>query len=108
MMELQEMVLIYSTFPDRKSADKVSREIVELRLAACANLFDGMKSVYEWQGKMQYDREVAVIFKTTPARRDELTQKIRHLHPYDVPAIIGFDASYVEKTYLSWLQAQTR
>lgn len=105
-MSSQGMILMYSTFPDKEAAEQISRTIVDLKLAACANIFPGMNSIYEWKGELHKDAEVAVLFKTTPACRDQLSKKLCELHPYDTPAIIGFDASYVEANYLSWLHTQ--
>lgn len=107
-MELQDVVLVYSTFPDQQIANEIAREIVELKLAACANIFDGMHAIYEWKGEMQSDKEVAVLFKTAQPLQDELSRKLHALHPYDTPAIIGVEASHVEASYLAWLHGQLK
>lgn len=107
-MDLQDVVLVYSTFPDQQIANEIAREIVELKLAACANIFEGMQAIYEWKGEIQSDKEVAVLFKTARSLQDELSRKLRALHPYDTPAIIGFEASHVEASYLSWLHGQLK
>ena len=103
-----EFVLIYSTFPDAKSAETIGRECVEQKLAACVNIIPGMRAIYEWQGKVQIDEEVVVLFKTTQQLQQALIEKLSSLHPYEIPALIGFKASHIEEKYMSWLDAQTR
>ena len=102
-----DLVLIYTTFPDLQCAEKLSQLLVEKKLAACANMFSPMIAIYQWKDEMQRDEEVAVLFKTTRTRREELSNKLAQLHPYDTPAIICFDAAHVEGSYLSWVQSQT-
>ena len=47
-----EFVFVYSTFPDKESAEKVGRSLVTARLAACVNIFPPMTSIYEWENRI--------------------------------------------------------
>ena len=100
-------VFIYTTLPDMDSARRIGEALVKERLAACANIFPGMRSIYEWQGRLEYDEEVAVIFKTAPERADATETRITALHPYQVPAILRLPVTHVNAPYLEWLKAQT-
>ncbi len=53
------MVLV--TAPDRKSARRLSRALVGERLAACANVVGGLRSIYRWKGKVRDDAEVLAL-----------------------------------------------
>ncbi len=103
-MAKPEMVLVYSTFPDPQQAEDMARDMVRKKLAACANIFAGMKSVYEWQGKIQSGEETAVLFKTLADKQEELSRQIRSRHPFDTPAIFGWPCSSVDADYLNWLK----
>jgi periplasmic divalent cation tolerance protein len=46
-MSESEFVFLYSTFPDRETAESVGRALVEAKLAACVNIFPTMTSIYE-------------------------------------------------------------
>ncbi|HEY3637045.1 MAG TPA: divalent-cation tolerance protein CutA, partial [Rhizomicrobium sp.] len=59
-----EFVLVYSTFPNHEVAEKIGRALLEAKLAACVNIFPPMLSLYEWEGKLQAERETAAIIKT--------------------------------------------
>mgnify|MGYP002626813234 CR=1 FL=1 len=41
---------VYVTVPDENTAKHIAEKVVEARLAACANILPGMKSIYHWQG----------------------------------------------------------
>ncbi len=102
-----DVLMVYTTFPNEQSAKRIARELVTLKLAACANISSAMTSVYEWKGEIMEDGEVAVLFKTVRARFAELSDELCKRHPYDTPAVIGLDAAQVEEDYLTWLRAQT-
>ena len=53
-----EPVLIYITCQNREQALEIGKKVVEARLAACANVIDGVESIYCWQGQLQVDEEV--------------------------------------------------
>src|SRR5690606_5753760 len=54
----------YVVTPDRESAEQIARLLLAKDLVACANLLDGMTSIYRWEGEIRHDREVALILKT--------------------------------------------
>ena len=66
------VALVYTLFGSADAADRVARQLIEERLAACANMLGQATSIYEWNGVMETSAEVPVLFKTTPSRRDAL------------------------------------
>jgi len=52
------MISVYTTVPDEETAERMARELVEERVAACVN-YHAVSSVYRWEG-----------------------------HPYDLPAVL--------------------
>ena len=83
-----EVVLAFSTFPDLETARRIARELVTENFAACANVIPKIESIYRWQGKIEQGDETLVLFKTTAARFAAFEEKLKSLHPYDVPEII--------------------
>ena len=96
------IVLAFSTFPDAETARRIARELVELRLAACANVLPQLHSIYRWQGKVESADETLVIFKLGVHRYAEFESKLRSLHPYDVPEIVSCDVDRGLPEYLRW------
>ena len=102
-----QAVFVYTTLPDMETARGLAETLVKERLAACANLYPGMRSIYEWQGRLEFDEEVAAIFKTAPERAQAAEARIAALHPYEVPAILRLPVEHVNTPYLQWLRHQT-
>ncbi len=100
--------LIYTTLPDEEAARNLGEALVKARLAACVNILSGMRSIYEWKGRLEHDEEVVMIVKTVPDRAGECMAEIALLHPYEEPAIIRIPATDVSASYLEWLHEQTR
>jgi periplasmic divalent cation tolerance protein len=66
-----------------------------------------MESIYEWEGAMQRDTERQLIMKTVRARVDALWQRVRDLHPYDVPEFLVLPIVDGSDAYLRWLGDST-
>lgn len=92
-----------STFADADTAREAARTLVEERLAACANIVPQVESIYRWQGRIESSAEVLVIFKTTRERYPAFEQRLRALHPYEVPEIVALDIAAGLPAYLSWI-----
>ncbi|MFQ5974489.1 MAG: divalent-cation tolerance protein CutA, partial [Alphaproteobacteria bacterium] len=54
----------YITCASAEEARRIGRVLVEERLAACANMIGGMRSIYRWQGQLEEDEETILIAKT--------------------------------------------
>ena len=57
---MERAVVVYTTFPGLVEAERVGKELVERRLAACANILPGMVSHYRWEGKVERAEEVVM------------------------------------------------
>ena len=99
--------LVLTTLPTRDAALPIARTLVDERLAACVQLVDGLLSIYRWEGRIDESAECQLVAKTTPAAATALVERLRALHPYDVPEIVTLDAT-ASAAYGAWLQAETR
>lgn len=82
--------------------------VVEERLAACVNLVPGLISIYRWQGQVKREPECLLLIKTSTDRFEPLRQRLRALHPYDVPEILALPVRDGDPDYLTWLTENTR
>jgi periplasmic divalent cation tolerance protein len=103
----EDLISVYTTLPDRESADRLARALVEGRLAACANAFP-VESVFRWQGQLEQASEWALILKTRWGLYAEVERRIRESHPYEVPAVVAYDITAGLPDYLAWIRASTR
>ena len=61
---------------------------------------------YRWEGRIDESAECQLVAKTTPAAATALVERLRALHPYDVPEIVTLDAT-ASAAYGAWLLAET-
>jgi periplasmic divalent cation tolerance protein len=100
-------LMVYITARDKKQARAIGKTLVTERLAACANIFDGMNSLYFWEGRFCDDREAVLIVKTQKAHLDRLIQRVKTLHSYSVPCIVAWPIAGGNKEYLDWVKKET-
>ncbi len=100
---MAQLVLVYSTFPNKKIAQSVADKVIEQKLAACVVLLPALSSTYMWKGKRVKDKEVILLAKTAKKNLPKLLKKIENLHPYECPCILTFKPSHVNKNYLDWI-----
>ena len=105
---MDEVLFLYTTWPDAETADAVAREAVERRLAACANRFAPVRSTYRWEGKLEVGEEFPLTFKTTAFAAAALRALIKERHPYDLPAILALpvSASHSDGEFLAWIAGE--
>ncbi|HSP45980.1 MAG TPA: divalent-cation tolerance protein CutA [Chthoniobacterales bacterium] len=99
-----KVVLVLSTFPDVETARRIARDLVAENFAACANVIPKVESIYRWQGKIEQGDEALVLFKTTAARFAAFQEKLKSLHPYDVPEIMSTPIADGWPAYLQWVR----
>lgn len=95
------------TCPNPEVGERIARELVEKRLAACGNVTTPVTSVYRWQGKVQRESEVQLILKTRRILVNACVRAIRELHPYEVPEIIALPIIGGLSEYLGWIESET-
>ena len=98
-----KILLALSTFPDAETARRISNQLVTEKFAACANILPAVESIYRWKEKIETAGEVIVFFKTTPDRQKAFQEKLRSLHPYDVPEIVFISVTNGLPEYLCWV-----
>ena len=98
-----DIKLVLVTCPDTETAEKISREIVRKKLAACSNIISGLKSIYQWEGKLEESSEVLMLIKAQESCLKLLEEEVVSLHPYDTPEFIVLDTSMVNKKYAAWV-----
>jgi len=101
------VLLVFTSLPDRASAQSLARAVVEARLAACVNLLVPCRSVYRWQEALQDEEEHPLLIKTTRDRYAALEAAIRERHPYELPEIVAVPVEQGLPAYLAWVTSET-
>ncbi len=103
-VRVSDPLVIMTTCPDAESADRLSRGLVEGRLAACVNLLPEVGSVYRWQGAIEQSRETLLFIKTTRGRYPAVEAFLLARHPYELPEVIAVPIERGSAAYISWLE----
>ncbi|MEO5364999.1 MAG: divalent-cation tolerance protein CutA [Magnetococcus sp. WYHC-3] len=100
-------VVVWCSVPTAELGQKLARTLVEERWAACVHMLPAGRSIYVWQGRLEDETEHLLMIKTRAALFEGLCQRLRALHPYQVPEILATPVSAGLPQYLAWLQAET-
>ena len=96
------VALVLTTLGGDHDAAPLARTLIEERLAACVNVLPAMRSFYRWQGRVEDEREQQLLIKTTADRLLALRERLRELHPYDLPEFIVLEGAAAE-AYGAWV-----
>ena len=105
-MEHKEIV-VYITASNEDEAARIAKALVEARLAGCVNIIRNIRSIYNWQGRIEDEPEVLMVVKTQKSLFEELSKKVRELHSYSVPEIIALPIVEGSQDYIRWLKEVT-
>lgn len=103
---MTDKIVVLNTCSSREEADRIARELVDLRLAACVNMIPGIGSVYRWQGAVEQAEEVLLIVKSSRALFEQLRARIEQLHSYSTPEIVALPIVDGAEAYLNWMTAE--
>ena len=101
------MILIFSTFGNKKEAKDAGKELLKKRIIACYNLIL-VESAYLWRGKIEEENEVLMICKARKENFEKVEKYLTQHSDYEIPEIVAVETSYVNKPYLDWINAETK
>jgi len=101
-------VLVFSTVARAEDAERIARELVERRLAACVNVVAAVSSVYRWKGRVESDEERLLLIKTRAEHFEALRETLVALHPYELPEAIAVPIEAGHEPYLEWIDESVR
>jgi periplasmic divalent cation tolerance protein len=93
---------------DLAHGERIVSDLLHDRLVACAQTVGPVTSRYWWQGTLTETREWLFLCKTTSARVDDVIERIRGQHPYDVPEIVACELAPALAAYVDWIAAETQ
>ena len=86
---MSEHCVIFITAGSKEEADKISRGLVESKLAFCVSTLPKVQSTYYWEDKIHVDKEFLLIVKTRQDQYEALETWVKNNHSYEVPEIIA-------------------
>ncbi|WP_346826779.1 divalent cation tolerance protein CutA [Serratia inhibens] len=103
-----EAVVILCTAPDEATAQDLAARVLGEKLAACATLLPGVTSLYYWEGKLEQEYEVQMLFKSDRRHQDALLDTLKQHHPYQTPELLVLPVMAGDKDYLLWINASLK
>ena len=101
---IADCVLVLVTLPGDSDGAGFAESLISSGVAACVNVLAPMQSTYRWEGQVETETERQVLIKTTSAGVAALWQRVRDLHPYDVPEFIVVPIIDGNEAYLKWVR----
>jgi periplasmic divalent cation tolerance protein len=95
--------LVLVTVPDRKTARKIARKLLNEKAAACVGIIPKMESLYWWKGRIEKSSEHLLLIKTSANKLPLAQALVVKDHPYDVPEFIFLPIEGGSAPYLQWL-----
>jgi periplasmic divalent cation tolerance protein len=96
------------TVPSEEVALQIAQTLLSERLVACVNILPAVRSLYRYKGKLEDDRELLLVIKTTEDRLAAVIKRVPELHPYEVCEVIALEVSAGHQPYLDWVIGETR
>ena len=102
-----KIAVVFVTTDKKKSADKITRTLLNKRLCACVNIIKNIESHYWWKGRKEKAGEYLLIIKTRKNIINKLIEEIKKIHSYTVPEIISIDVGKGNPDYINWVIKET-
>lgn len=100
-------LLVLTTCQEHSTAEKIARDLVENKAAACVNIIPNVASYFKWKDNLVSENELLLLIKTSSECFTTVKNRILSLHPYELPEIIAVPIKHGLKDYLSWIGDNT-
>ena len=103
---MDEYCFIITTFRinrHEKTMEKMIKTLIQEKLIACAKII-GSDSYGTWIHMPIHNDEYMVFMTSKKALFTQAENKIKEMHPYDIPEITMIDIPMMSKDYAAWLE----
>jgi periplasmic divalent cation tolerance protein len=100
---MTDKMIVFVTCESREQGERIAQLVVSEKLAACVNVLGGVRSCYVWEGTLTWSEETMLMIKTTLGRFEQLRERVRKEHSYELPEIVGVGIDEAEMAYLDWI-----
>jgi periplasmic divalent cation tolerance protein len=104
---MDEIVVLVTAGSDEE-ATSIAKVLVEQRLVACVNILPGVRSIFQWEGKVAEEHELLLVAKTVSQAFEQVATAVKSLHSYSVPEVIALPIQQGLPEYLSWVRDVTK
>jgi periplasmic divalent cation tolerance protein len=101
-------VVILVTASSSQEARKIADKLIRAKLIACANIVEGIKSIFWWEGRVDSAGETLLIMKSRKSFLTKIIKTVKAAHSYETPEIIALPIIAGDKKYLGWIDESLR
>ena len=98
---MTDLIAVYTTVSNGEQAKLLVSAAIESNLAACVQS-EPIRSTYRWQGQIERQDEIRLLFKTTRPAYPKQEKLLLELHPYEPPAIFAVPVCDASIAYNKW------
>ena len=106
---MNKAILVFISCANVGVAKRIGNRLLKKRLAACVQIFGGVRSAYFWPpGKKSIEeaREAVLLVKTIESKWIALEREVESVHSYATPEIIAIPTAHITKKYYDWLLSE--
>ena len=100
---MTDKIIVFVMCESTEQAETIAQSLVTEKFAACVNVVPGVRSCYVWEAKLTWSNEVLLLIKTTRGRYQQLEARVKSLHSYSLPEIVGVTIEDAFDKYLAWI-----
>ena len=100
---MSEPIVAIITCGTYDESEEIASRLIEEKLAACVKIAGRVRSLFEWKGTVSRETEFMLMVVSERAQFDDLTKRVKQLHSYDVPEIVGLPVIVGSEDYLDWI-----
>ena len=104
---MTDLIIAFVTTNTEKEASSLAQKLVEEKLAACVNIINNIRSVYDWEGEIHDESEHLLVIKSIKEKQDKIKAFIEKNHSYEVPEFISISVDDALPDYLQWVKDVT-
>ncbi len=86
---MKNIIVLHTTVANIEDARRMAQVLLNLKLIACAQIDGPIESVYRWESAMETEKEFRLTVKTIDDLADQVIEKMKTLHPYEIAEIVG-------------------
>ena len=99
-------IVVLSTCSSAEEAERIARQLLEARLAACVNVIMQIRSFYRWKGRVEDSAEYLLVIKTSRDLFEQLRSVLESAHSYELPEVLALPVVAGSPNYLAWLEGE--
>jgi adenylate kinase len=99
--------LVFVTCPPDR-ANEIASHLLTQRVCACVSIVPAVTSRYWWEGSLESAEESLLIVKCDAELVDTVVEKVKEVHPYQVPEVIAIGVEGGNRDYLDWVKSAPR